>query len=154
MADEDEETGNKQAKVISPDGEKDIFEIYAGVLQGDTLFLFSSSQCWTLIVSEWSYRITGHMNLDSSSKPRQSGRIEKQTITDFGFANDLALLSDTVEQAQEILLALETKAAKVGLHINAKKTQYMSFNQTSNEPLCTMNGSKLQQAQDFKYLGA
>ena len=50
----------------------------------------------------------------------------KQTITDLGFADDLALLSDTVEQAQEILLALETQATNVDLHINVRKTQYMS----------------------------
>ena len=31
---------------------------------------------------------------------------------------------------------------------------YMSFNQRSNEPLRTMNGSKLQQVQGLKYLGA
>ena len=42
-------------------------------------------------------------------------------ITD-DFADDLALLSDTVDQAREILLALETQAAKVDLHVKAKKT--------------------------------
>jgi hypothetical protein len=51
-------------------------------------------------------------------------------------------------------LALETQAAKIGLQINFKKTQYMTFNQTSNATVCTMNGSKLQQVQDFNYLGA
>ena len=91
--------------------------------------------------------------LGFSIKPRQSRIIGKQTITEYGFADDLALLSDTVEQAQEILLALATQAAKVDLHINAKKTHYRRFYQTSNKPLRTMNGSKLQQVQDFKYLG-
>ena len=108
------------------------------------LFLFSSSHCWTIVTPDDRAHTLGFI-----IKPRQSRRIGKQTITDLSFANDLALLSDIMEQAQEILLALETQAA----NISTKKTQYMSFNQTSNEPLHTKNGSKLQQVQDLKYLG-
>ena len=141
------------AKVISPDGETEIFQIHAGVLQGDTLapFLFITMLDYCLRMAIPDDRAN---DLGFTIKPRQSRRIGKQTITDLGFADDLALLSDTMEQAQEILLALETHAAKVGLHINSKKTQYMSFNQTSSEPLCTTAGNKLQKVQDFKYLGA
>ena len=59
-----------------------------------------------------------------------------------------------MQQAQAILLAFETQAAKVGLHTHAKKIQYMNFNQTSIEPLRTMNVSRLQQVHDFKHNGA
>ena len=78
------------AKVISHDGETDTFEIQAGALQGDK---HAPSLCITVL--DYCFRI----------KSRQSRRIRKQTITDLGFGDDLALLSDTVEQAQEILLS-------------------------------------------------
>ena len=139
---------NNSRKVISPDGGTDTFEIQAGVLQGETLapFLFIKvfDYCLRMAIPDDRAHTLGF-----TIKPGQWRKIGKQIITDLGFAVDLALLSDTVEQVQEILLALETEAANVDLHINAKKTQYISFNQTSLEPLRTVNGSKLQQVQDF-----
>jgi hypothetical protein len=142
-----------RAKVISPDGETEVFEIQAGVLQGDTLapflFIIILDYCLRQAIPEDKAQELGFTII-----PRQSRRIGKQTITDLGFADDLALLSDTVDQAQELLLALERQAAKIGLQINSKKTQYMCFNQPSDVPISSMNGSKLQQVQDFKYLGA
>ena len=40
------------------------------------------------------------------------------------FADDIALLSNTASQAQELLDKVEHAALRVGLHMNAKKTQY------------------------------
>ena len=80
-----------------------------------------------------------------------------QTITDLGFAGDLALPSDTVEQETGNSLGFIHKRQKLAfISTLRKKTQYMSlhFNQTSNEPLRTGKGSKLQQVQDCKYLCA
>ena len=97
-----------------------------GLLQGDTLasFLFITVlDCLRMaILDDRAHK------LGFNIKPRQSRRTGKQTITDLVSTNDLALLSDTVEQAQEILLVLEEEATKVGLYIYAQKTQYMSFN--------------------------
>ena len=45
------------------------------------------------------------------------------------FANDIALLSDTASQAQELLENVEKAALQVGLHLNTKKIQFMAFNQ-------------------------
>jgi len=123
-----------EAKVISPDGETREFEIQAGVLQGDTLapFLF-------IIVLDYCLRqaipLDKTEELGFTIKPRQTRRIKKQTITDLGYADDLALLSDTIDQAQELLLSLEQEAEKVGLKINAKKTQFMSFHQITSTTL-------------------
>ena len=111
-----------RARVISPDGETDIFDIQAGVLQGDTLapflFIIVLDYCLRQAIPEGKAQELGF-----TITPRQSRRIGKETITDLGFADDLALLSDTVDQAQELLLALERQAAKIGLQINSKKNQ-------------------------------
>ena len=44
------------------------------------------------------------------------------------FADDIALLSQEIAQAQELLSRVEMEASKIGLHINAKKTELMTFN--------------------------
>ena len=46
---------------------------------------------------------------------------EIQHITDLRFADDIALLSEEIAQAQELLSRVEMEASKIGLHINAKK---------------------------------
>ena len=144
------------AKVISPDGETDTFETQAGVFQGDTfaalLFITVLDYCVQMSIPD----DRAH-ELGFTIEPRQTWKIGKQNISDLSFADNLALLSDTVEEAQEILLALlalETRAPKVGLRINATKPVHDIFKPTSNEPLRTMNGSKLQQDQVFKYSGS
>ena len=44
------------------------------------------------------------------------------------FADDIALLSDEIEQAQELLLRVEKECKKVGLGLNAKKTKSLAYN--------------------------
>jgi hypothetical protein len=44
------------------------------------------------------------------------------------FADDIALLSEQIKQAQVLLTNVETSAAQIGLEMNAKKT--MAFNQS------------------------
>ena len=42
-------------------------------------------------------------------------------LTDLDFADDLALLSDNIAKAQQLLPDLEEAASKVGLQLNANK---------------------------------
>ena len=141
-----------RAKVTTPDGETDEFEIFAGVLQGDTLapYLF-------IIILDYCLRsaIDGREeDLGFTVKPRRSRRVGPLNITDLDFADDIALLSDTASQAQELLENVEKAALRVGLHMNAKKTQFMTFNQPHEVQIKTQDGSYLKEVQDFKYLGA
>jgi len=48
-----------------------------------------------------------------------------KTITDVDYANDL----DTISNANRLLHLVETVASEIGLHINAGKTEYISYNQ-------------------------
>ena len=148
----DETYRNTRAKVISPDGDTELFDILAGVLQGDTLapYLF-------IIILDYCLRIAisgREEELGFTIKPRQSRRIGPKKVTDLDFADDIALLSDTKEQAQKLLIYVEEAALKTGLHMNAKKTKCMVFHQTQAVQLKTSNGNNLDNVEDFKYLGA
>lgn len=97
-----------------------------GVLQGDTLapFLF-------VIVLDFAMReaIKGkEEDFGFTITPKQSRRKGATTITDLDFADDIALISNLIQQARELLLAVERECKKVGLSINAKKTKFMSYN--------------------------
>ena len=55
-------------------------------------------------------------------KKKRSRRYPAKTITDADYADDIALLANTPNQAETILHSLERAAAGIGLHINAHKT--------------------------------
>ena len=114
------------AKVISPDGETELFEILPGVLQhvqGDTLapYLF-------VIVLDYALRMAiegKEEDLGFQLSKRRSRRVGPDIVTDFDFADDIALLSEELYQAQELLQRVETSVAKVGLKMNAGKTKFV-----------------------------
>ena len=50
---------------------------------------------------------------------------------------------------------MEKECVKVGLALNAKKTDVITFGQPPNHPpLFTIGGSPLKEVEDFKYLGS
>ena len=143
---------NTKAKVMTPDGETVTFNILAGVLQGDTLapFLF-------IIVLDYIMRqaIDGkEAELGLEIIPRRSRRSLPVILTDLSFADDVALISEEIEQAQKLLTAVEKEAANVGLHVNAKKTELMAYNQNSKIKLKTLCGQNVNKVENFKYLGS
>ena len=101
---------NTRSKVYSPDGVSEEFDIVAGVLQGDTLspYLF-------IIVLDYALRkaINGHEEeLGFTIVPRRSRRLYPTVLTDLDFADDIALLSNTVSQARELPLRVESECKK------------------------------------------
>ena len=141
---------NTSATIITPDGETDQFNIAAGVLQGDTLapFLFIVVLDYVLRLSLDNMKEKGLM-----TKPRQSSRYPAQHLTDLDFADDLALTSDSIKDAETLLQSLEEAASKVGLYCNEGKTEFIT---TSPKPtdLRSLNGITIKRVVDFKYLGA
>ena len=139
------------ARVTSPDGDSLWFRILAGIMQGDTLapYLF-------IIVLDYalSKALEGKEDLGFTLAPRRSRRHPAKTISDLDYADDLATLCDTIQDAQKMMYQLETAAAEVGLHINAKKTQCINFNQPSGGILTALNGTVIKEVDDYKYLGA
>ena len=145
-------TGTR-ARVTTPDGNSEEFNIQTGVLQGDTLapFLF-------IIVLDYALRqaIEGkEQELGFTIMPRKSTRHPAKTLTDLDYADDICLLSDNVQQAQALLNRVELECVEVGLRLNAKKTEVMTYNIPQGHlPLTTIEGTVLKEVNDFKYLGA
>ena len=140
---------NTKVKVRSPDGDMEYFDIVAGVLQGDTLapYLFIICLDYVLRTSIDKIRENGF-----ELTKRRSKRYPAKTITDADYADDLALLANTPNQAETLLHSLERAAAGIGLHVNANKTEYMCYNQTGN--IATLDGASLKLVDKFTYLGS
>ena len=83
---------------------------------------------------------------------KRSKRYPAKTITDAGFADDIAILANTPDQAETLLHSLERAAAGIGLHVNAHKTEYVCFNKTGD--ISTIDESSLKLVDKFTYLGS
>ena len=81
-----------------------------------------------------------------------SRRYPAKTITDADYADDIALLANTPNQAETLLHSLEWATAGIGLHVNAHKTEYMCYNQTGD--ISTQDGTSLKLVDKFTYLGS
>ena len=140
---------NTKMKVRSPDGGTEYFDIVVEVLQGDTLapYLFIICLDYVLRTSIDKIRENGFKLTKKRSK-----RYSVKTITDADYANNIAILANTPKQAETLLHSLERAAAGIGLHVNANKTEYMFFNQTSD--ISTLDGSSLKLLDKFTYLGS
>ena len=139
-----------KAKVQTPDGETDLFDILAGVLQGDTLapYLFA------IVIDYVMRQAIGDKAEELGFKlhQRRSSRIPAKVITDLMFADDIALLSEEIDQAQELIKRVEEEAEKVGLHVNAKKTELMAFGH-QDPIILAQSGQRIKVVKNFKYLG-
>ena len=138
--------------ILTTDGETPPFSINAGILQGDTLapFLF-------IIVVDYVLR----MSVDSISskgfeiKPRRSTRHPAQYLTDTDFADDIALISESLVNAQSLLQSLEQASNCVGLYLNEKKTEYVNkCNNDSDFIIKTIQDKILNMVSDYVYLGS
>jgi len=86
---------------------------------------------------------------------RQSRRFPAKYVTDFDFADDIALVSSTVENAQFMLQCIEREALKVGLKLNQKKTEYIIVGKDIDKSqLIYAKNGPIKLVEDFKYLGS
>ena len=140
---------NTKVKVRSSDGNTEYFDIVAGVLQGDTLapYLFIICLDYVLRTSIDKIRENGF-----ELTKKRSRRYPAKTITDADYADDIAILANTTNQAETLLHSLERAAAGIGLYVNAHKTEYMCYNQTGD--ISTLDGTPLKLVDKFTYLGS
>jgi hypothetical protein len=126
---------NSKAKVISQEGETEFFNIYTDVLRCScTLSLYYCSLC---------HAKSHHLILSQ----RKSSRHPATYITDADLANDIALLSDTMSDAQPLLHRVETAAAEIELQTNEDKTEYINYIQNGNTQ--SLIGHNIKMKDDF-----
>ena len=105
-----------------------------------------------------------HITRNRTGSRTQSVRFTEQIIpdtflADLEFADDVTLLSSTLENIQQLLYAVEREALKVGLKINRDKNEYLVIGKLiisrRNQLLYSLNSSiPLKQVDDFKFLGS
>ena len=92
-------------------------------------------------------------NLGFSLERRKSRRVNPKLVTDLDFADDIALLASEIDSAQKLLHNVEIEAKKVGLSLNAKKTEVQSYNIIRPLGIHTIDGQMIREVNNFKYLG-
>ena len=108
-----------------------------------------SSRIWTRIAVFISYGDNDYTT-GTSTKQKSSRRYPAKTITDADYADDIATLANTPNQAETLLHSLEW--AGIGLYVNAHKMEYMCYNQTGD--ITTLDGTSLKLVDKFTYLGS
>ena len=93
-----------EAQVTTPDGDTLLREIYKETPSHPFLFIIALDMSLE--------------KLPEKLTPRQSSRHVATYITDTDFADDLALISDYLKEAQLLLSRQEVAAKTVGLHVN------------------------------------
>ncbi len=140
-------SNSKSAVLV--DGElTSFFDVLTGVLQGDVLapFLF-------IVVIDWVMRNSNMNHLGFVTQPRRSRRYPAELLGDLEFADDIGLMENTQEGAQEQVDRLSNTAKETGLVINAKKTKFLALNVPDNVEV-NLDGEPLERVQDFQYLGS
>ena len=144
---------NTCSMVRSPDGDTPLFNITTGVLQGDTIapFLFIIGLDYVLRNS-----LKDIENLGLIITERKSRIYPAMRVTDIEYADDIAITTNFIEEANTILYQIEEISKDLGICINVSKTEYMSLNQDSSVSMSmkSLNGEAIKNVLDFKYLGS
>ena len=138
---------NTKVNVHSPEEYTDYFDYVAGVLQGDTLtpYLFIIYQDYVLRMSVDSMR-------ENSFKPAKERSTPHKLLRTRTTPDDITLRANTLAQAEFLQHSLEHAAGGISLHVNADKTEYMSFNQRGD--ISTLNNGPLKLMDKFTYFGS
>ena len=142
---------NTLSMVRSPDGYTPFFEITTGVLQGDTLAPFLFIICLDYNLKTF---LDNDRELRYTLTERRIRRYPAEQITDIDYADDIALTSNTLKDANTLLLKIELAAKEIGPNINTDKTEYINFNQDNNLHMESIGGNMIKRVEDFKYLGS
>ena len=137
---------NTSATVITPEGLTDFFTINTGVLQSDPLAPFLFIICIDFALCK-AIDQSGSITLKSRSRCHPA-----ECLADLGYADDIALLEDDIQNAQQLLFKVEQACQSLGLYLNATKTKFM--HPKSEIGMNSLDGSKIEKVTDFKYLGS
>ena len=123
---------NTKVKVRLPDRDTEYFDIVAGVLQGDTLATYLFIICLDYVlrtsidkIKENGFELT----------KRRSRRYPTTTITDADYADDIAILANTPDQAETLLHSLEREATSIGPMLMHTKRNICAIIKRGTSPL-------------------
>ena len=109
--------------VSTPDGPTEPFATTTGILQGGML----APHLFVIVVDYiLPQSIDGMNKLGLDVKPSKTNRDPAKFLTDLDYADDIALTSLTLQDAQQLLVSLEEASAKAGLLLNARAAQAWS----------------------------
>ncbi len=137
------ETYENSTAVIKTDiGDTRKINILKGVKQGDVL----SAVLFCVVIASIIQKADEECPTGTS--------IGGHLISNLSYADDIAILSSSVDGLQKYLNALSHQSSLVGLHINVKKTKCMSIDKKAPEnlPLQIYN-EQLETVSEFVYLG-
>ena len=109
-----------------------------------------SKYCYVIAIFQFRYIVKEFNGFELTKK--RSRRYPAKTITNADYANDIAILANTPNQAKTLLHSLERTATGIGFHVNAHKTEYMYFNQKGD--ISTLDRSSLKLVDKFTYRGS
>jgi len=129
-----------KARVRIGKEETEEFEIVRGVKQGSVLSpsLFVAVMDWVL-----------HEALDGKVRGID---VDGMEITDLDYADDVLLLTDSIQQAQVAINRVQEAGRKVGLELNAKKTVWLAKNVKPAK--LYVNGTEIEKSESIVYLGS
>ena len=135
---------NTKAKIMTPEGTTLEFLTNLGILQGDVL-----APLIFIIVLDFILRI--------AIRPQDGIKVADINITDLDFADDIAVVTNSIAENSHLCQSISDIAAQFGLLINIDKTKYMFYNITrpvNADERVFVNGQPLEEVNDFKYLGS
>ena len=139
---------NTTVNVRSADGDIDFYDIVVGVPQGDMLAPY-------MVITCLDYVLQTSIDLQKENSftlgKTRSKYYPALTITDADYADDIALMANTLAKAESLLHSLELAAGSIGLHVNEDETDYMRFNQNYSQKL---KAGSLKLLGKFTYLGS
>ena len=129
------------AQVVHNGRKTETLSMRTGVRQGCLL-----SPLLFLVILDWVTRT-------AFSRRREIQWSLTISLEDLGFADDLALLSHSIQDVKDKTQALQEQSAKVGLKINATKTKLTRVG-TKQDDGVMIAGEQIEEVDEFRYLGS
>ena len=98
--------------------------------------------------------LSKHPEIGFTIKPYRSRSVKAESLSDTDFADDIALIADTVKEVETLMQEVERVAASVGLKMNEGKTKFITQNIENPDSIKSLSNSTIEYVEDFTYLGS